>query len=126
MGDSFWKEIKAQGNEQNVILVAVSDFARTLTPNSSAGSDHAWGGNYFMTGGSVKGGRIVGAWPADLDGPLNVDGPEGRGRLIPTTSWDAIWNGVCQHMGIVEEKDLDYVCLTVMIVVVNYLGRMIY
>ena len=41
--DSFWKEIKAQGNEQNVILVAVSDFARTLTPNSSAGSDHAWG-----------------------------------------------------------------------------------
>ena len=62
-----------------------------------------------MTGGSVKGGRIVGTWPADLDGPLNVDGPEGRGRLIPTTSWDAIWNGVCQHMGIVEEKDLDYV-----------------
>ena len=41
--DTFWKEMKAQGNEKNVILVAVSDFARTLTPNSSAGSDHAWG-----------------------------------------------------------------------------------
>ena len=41
--DTFWKEMKAQGNEDNVILVAVSDFARTLTPNSSAGSDHAWG-----------------------------------------------------------------------------------
>merc|ERR1712183_97495 len=96
------------GNEKNGILVAVSDFARTLTPNSSAGSDHAWGGNYFMTGGSVKGGRIVGKWPADLDGPLNVDGPEGRGRIIPSTSWDAIWNSVCQHMGVTEETDLDY------------------
>jgi len=41
--EQFWTEIKAQGNEDNVILASVSDFARTLTPNSSAGSDHAWG-----------------------------------------------------------------------------------
>jgi len=40
--DSFWKEMKAQGRENDVILMGVSEFGRTLTPNSSKGSDHAW------------------------------------------------------------------------------------
>ena len=39
----FWRELKIQRNADKVILVAVSEFARTLTPNTSGGSDHGWG-----------------------------------------------------------------------------------
>lgn len=49
---------------------------------------------------------MLGSWPTDItdDGPLNI----GRGRLLPTTSWDAIWPGICSWMG-AEESDMDYV-----------------
>jgi uncharacterized protein (DUF1501 family) len=79
------------------VVVTASDFGRTLTSNGY-GTDHAWGGNNFIVGGSVKGGQIHGEYPDDLtaDGPQNI----GRGRLIPTTSLDAMWNGVSEWMGV--------------------------
>ena len=103
----FVEQLKAEGLWENTAIVFTSDFARTITPNSNDGSDHAWGGHYFMMGGEVKGGKILGQYPYDItkDGPLNI----GRGRMIPTTPWDAIWKGVIQWMG-VEDADLD-VCL---------------
>lgn len=36
---------------------------RTISPNSSGGTDHAWGGNFFLMGGKLKGGRIIGTHP---------------------------------------------------------------
>ena len=56
------------------------------------GTDHAWGGNTFLAGGSVKGARVHGHFPSDL----SEAGEEviGRGRLVPTTSWEALWNAV--------------------------------
>ena len=53
------------------------------------------------------GGKILGEYPDDLTtaGPLNL----GRGRLIPTTSWDAIYNAVAQWAGVTDETDLDKV-----------------
>jgi uncharacterized protein (DUF1501 family) len=101
-------ELKYQGAWDDVVIVVASDFARTLTPNSGAGSDHAWGGNYMMMGGRVKGGNIRGQYPSDITatGPLNI----GRGRILPTTSWDAIWNGVSEWMGAETAAELNY-CL---------------
>jgi uncharacterized protein (DUF1501 family) len=101
-------ELKLQGVWNDVTIVIASEFGRTLTPNSGGGSDHAWGGHYALMGGDVKGGKILGQYPTDLTekGPLNV----GRGRFIPTTSWDAVWNGILQWMGISTEAELDY-CL---------------
>lgn len=102
---AFVDEMKAQGVWDRVTLVVTSDFARTLTANSNMGSDHAWGGNYFVMGGSVDGGKIHGDYPADITsaGPLNI----GRGRLIPTLSWESIMNSIVDWMG-VPDKDLDY------------------
>jgi uncharacterized protein (DUF1501 family) len=101
------QELKEEGVWDNVAIVITSDFARTITPNSGGGSDHAWGGHYFIMGGAVKGGKMLGKYPADLtaSGPLNL----GRGRLIPQTSWDCLWNGVSQWMGVITEPDLDRV-----------------
>ena len=50
----------------------------------------------------------MGEYPDDLDGPLNIDGAnDGRGRFIPTTAFEGIWNGVSQWMGVDEEDALD-------------------
>lgn len=32
----------------------------------------------------------------------------GRGRFIPTTPWDAVWNGVAQWLGVQNDDDLDW------------------
>jgi len=80
----FKAEMDNQGIWNNVTIASASEFGRTLTSNG-LGTDHAWSGNHFLLGGSVKGGIIHGDYPADLtdSGELNI----GRGRLIPTTSW---------------------------------------
>ena len=106
----FVKQLKQRGLWDNLVVVITSDFARTMTPNGGAGSDHAWGGNYIILGGGVKGKRIHGQYPFDLTyetGDLTTDG---RGRYMPTTSWDACWNGVMEWLGIMDSNDLDY-CL---------------
>jgi uncharacterized protein (DUF1501 family) len=100
---AFWQQLVALGIENQVTLFSASDFGRTLTSNDQ-GSDHAWGGNHFVVGGSVVGRKIYGSYPSLAVNPDS--GPEvnpldtGRGRLIPTTSCDeffaemALWLGV--------------------------------
>ncbi len=102
---AFVDEMKVKNTWESVTLIEVSDFARTIAPNGNAGSDHGWGGNYFMAGGSVRGGQIVGKYPSIKENaPLNI----GRGRLIPTTSWEAVFLPLAKWAG-VDEVDLDYV-----------------
>jgi cullin-associated NEDD8-dissociated protein 1 len=80
----FADELKAQGLWNNVTIVTVSDFGRTLTSNG-LGTDHAWGGNHLVIGGGVKGGQVLGQFPPlAAESELDV----GRGRLIPTTPWE--------------------------------------
>ena len=102
---AFWQQLVALGIENQVTLFTGSDFGRTLTSNDR-GSDHAWGGNHFVMGGSVVGKKIYGQYPSLAVNPES--GTEinpldtGRGRLIPTTSCDeyfaelALWLGVPQ------------------------------
>lgn len=106
----FVEQLKADGLWDSVTVFVASDFARTITPNSNNGSDHAWGGHYWIMGGDVNGGRVLGKYPHDITvgSPLNA-GANPRVRTIPTTSWDSIWNGVIEWFG-VDEEDMDY-CL---------------
>jgi hypothetical protein len=106
---AFADEMKAKNVWNNVVLVETSDFARTLTPNGGAGTDHAWGGHYMMMGGSVKGKQIVGEYPESIaeGSALNI----GRGRIIPTRSWESVFLPLAQWAGVGNETaDLDYVC----------------
>jgi uncharacterized protein (DUF1501 family) len=104
---AFADEMKAKGTWDGVTVIQTSDFARTLGPNTGRGSDHGWGGNYMMFGGDVKGRQIVGSYPENLtdDGELSL----GRGRMIPTTSWDAVFLPLAEWAGVGEDK-LDNVC----------------
>eukprot|EP00040_Diaphanoeca_grandis_P028845 m.167802 g.167802 ORF g.167802 m.167802 type:complete len:2710 (-) comp31477_c0_seq1:197-8326(-) len=91
---AFEIELKALDLWDNVTIVIVSDFGRTLTSNSQ-GTDHGWGGNYMMLGGSVKGGQMLGKFPDHISEELS-EVNIGRGRLVPTTPWESVWNGVAQ------------------------------
>jgi len=100
INDAFGKfkaEMLGQGLWQNVTVVTISDFGRTLTSNG-LGTDHGWGGNMFVFGGAVRGGQILGKYPDDLgeNSPINL----GRGRVLPTSSWEALWNGVLEWLGV--------------------------
>lgn len=92
----FQAAIAELGLENQVTLFSASDFARTLVSNGN-GTDHAWGGNQFVVGGAVNGGKVYGTYP-ELALGSSLD--TGRGRLIPTTSVDeyfaelALWMGV--------------------------------
>ena len=55
--------------------------------------------------GSVKGGQIVGQFPDFEDSNMVLS----RGRLIPTLSWDHLFDVVSQWMGLTEEVERDYV-----------------
>jgi len=105
--EKFYKEMDANGMLNSITFVLASEFGRTISPNSGGGTDHAWGGNYFLFGGEMKGGAIYGQYPESFgeNDPTN----DGRGRLIPTTSWDMMWNGISQWFGITSDEGLNYV-----------------
>ncbi len=94
--NEFQAAMVEMGLADQVTLFSASDFGRTLSPNDD-GTDHAWGGNQFVVGGAVNGGRVYGAYP-ELSLGSSLD--TGRGRLIPTVSVDeyfaelALWMGV--------------------------------
>ena len=86
---AFEKEMKAQGLWDQTTIVTVSDFGRTLSSNG-LGTDHAWGGHYFVVGGNVSGAQILGHYPKklnEIDSDVNI----GRGRILPTTPWESAW-----------------------------------
>ncbi len=69
------------------LLLAVTEFGRTVRENGSKGTDHGTGGAMLLAGGALKGGRVLGQWPGIADADLY----EGR-DLLPTTdvrSWAA-------------------------------------
>jgi len=100
--ESFRDEMVDASIWDDVAIVTLSDFGRTLTTNG-LGTDHAWGGNYFMMGGAVKGEQILGEYPDDLTDDSDVN--MGRGRIVPTRSWDAMWHSIAKWFG-VEDTNL--------------------
>ncbi len=89
---------------KQVTTFNISEFGRSLTSNGN-GSDHAWGGNVFVMGGSVNGSKLYGKYPSlDLTNTYNVY----DGALIPTTSVDQYFAEIALWMG-VSKSDLSYV-----------------
>jgi uncharacterized protein (DUF1501 family) len=94
---SFADELKAQGLWSSVVVVQASEFARTITSNSD-GTDHAWAGNSFLAGGGLKGAKVLGKYIDTFaeTGAQNL----GRGRILPSTSWDHIWCAIAEWLGV--------------------------
>ncbi len=45
------------------VVLAMTEFGRTVRENGSGGTDHGTGGCAVLAGGGINGGRILGRWP---------------------------------------------------------------
>lgn len=107
---AFYDETVAQGISAQVTTCTMSDFSRTFIPagaGSSVGSDHGWGGPYFVIGDSVLGGNFYGRptsngtfWPTLVNG--TGDDTDVRGRFIPSVSVEQYAATLARWYGLAE------------------------
>jgi uncharacterized protein (DUF1501 family) len=58
---AFWTDM---GNDaENITLVSMSEFGRTVHQNGTGGTDHGHANVMFVLGGTVAGGKVYGKWP---------------------------------------------------------------
>merc|ERR1711957_970385 len=95
------EEVQRQGEFPNVVLVSMSDFGRTLSFNGE-GTDHGWGGNSFVLGGEVDGGRIINEYLPSFAEGSRWDGD--RGRIIPQYPWESVLAPVAEWMGVPSDR----------------------
>lgn len=62
------------------VVMALTEFGRTVQENGSGGTDHGTGGLMLVAGGAVNGGRMLGRWPGLAEADLYD-----RRDLMPTT-----------------------------------------
>jgi uncharacterized protein (DUF1501 family) len=77
----------------DTVVVVISEFGRTFRENGNRGTDHGHGSAYWVMGGGVRGGRIVGRQVELVPGALNQD------RDYPVlTEYRAMLGGLFQRM----------------------------
>jgi uncharacterized protein (DUF1501 family) len=85
------------GDRMNdVVVVTMSEFGRTVKQNGNRGTDHGHGTCFFTLGGSVKGGKVYGDWPTLAPDRLF----ESRDLAI-TTDFRDIFGEICaRHLSL--------------------------
>jgi uncharacterized protein (DUF1501 family) len=65
---AFWADLKAQKNDDRVMMMTFSEFGRRVEQNASGGTDHGAAAPMFVIGGGIKAG-VFGQHPSltDLD-----------------------------------------------------------
>jgi uncharacterized protein (DUF1501 family) len=87
---------------QDVVLVTLTEFGRTVRENGNRGTDHGHASVSFVLGGGVRGGRVHGRWPGLAPDRLY----EGRDLAITTDFRDLLGELLARHMG---TRDLEKV-----------------
>ncbi|MFQ5633571.1 MAG: DUF1501 domain-containing protein, partial [bacterium] len=97
---AFWKDIGKF--QDNVVLMTMTEFGRTVRENGSGGTDHGRGSCLFVLGNSVDGGKVHGSVPRLVPEELE------DGRDLPvTTDFRAIFAEVAgKHLGIQNDAAL--------------------
>ncbi len=81
---------------QDVVVLTMSEFGRTVAENGSGGTDHGHGNAYFVLGGPVHGGKVYGRWPGLEPAQLYQ-----RRDLAVTTDFRDIFSEiVTRHLGV--------------------------
>ncbi len=83
---------------RHTVVVAATEFGRTVRPNGTGGTDHGVGGAALLAGGALAGGRVVADWPG-LGAAALLEGRD----LRPTTDLRAVFAGILRdHLGVSE------------------------
>ena len=83
---------------QDVVILTMSEFGRTVAENGNRGTDHGHGNAMMILGGGVRGGKVYGRWP----GLAPEQRHEGRDLTI-TTDFRAVFNEVVRgHLGLTD------------------------
>ena len=80
---------------QDVMLVTMSEFGRTVRENGNRGTDHGHGNAMLIIGGNVKGGKVYGKWPGLEREQLY----EGRDLAITTDFRNVFAEALTGHLG---------------------------
>jgi uncharacterized protein (DUF1501 family) len=80
---------------EDIVLVTMSEFGRTVAQNGNAGTDHGHGNVMMVMGGGVRGGHIYGDWPGLEPEQLF----EKRDLAVTTDFRDVLGELVQRHLG---------------------------
>ncbi|MFQ5583270.1 MAG: DUF1501 domain-containing protein [Calditrichia bacterium] len=98
---AFWKDLGSY--QDNVVLITMTEFGRTVRENGSGGTDHGRASCMFVLGNTVDGGKVHGSFP----GKLEVDTLEDGRDLPVTTDFRALFTGVAaKHLNISDTQKL--------------------
>jgi uncharacterized protein (DUF1501 family) len=79
---------------QNVVILTMTEFGRTIRQNGSGGTDHGHASCLFALGGNVKGGKVYGKWPGLDTSQLY----EGRDLALTTDFRDVFAEVAARHL----------------------------
>jgi uncharacterized protein (DUF1501 family) len=80
---------------EDVVILTMSEFGRTVAENGSGGTDHGHGNCMLVVGGTVKGGTVYGDWPGLEPEQLY----EQRDVAITTDFRDVFAEVASKHLG---------------------------
>jgi len=80
----------------DVVILTMSEFGRTVRENGNRGTDHGHANAMFVLGNSVRGGKVYGRWPGLSDDKLY----EGRDLALTTDFRDVFGEIASRHLGV--------------------------
>ena len=83
---------------QDVVVLTMSEFGRTVAENGNVGTDHGHATAMMVMGGGVKGGKVYGRWPT-LDPAQRY---EGRDLAVTTDFRDLFAELLAGHVGVAD------------------------
>jgi uncharacterized protein (DUF1501 family) len=84
---------------QDVVLVTLTEFGRTVKENGNRGTDHGHASVAFVMGGTaLRGGKVHGRWPGLASDKLY----EGRDLALTTDFRDLLGEVLARHLGVLD------------------------
>lgn len=97
---AFWEDLGAR--QEDVVLLTMTEFGRTVAENGSGGTDHGHGSCLFVLGSRVDGGKVHGKFPG-LDRDVLFEGRD----LPVTTDFRSVFSEVAvAHLGVDPKAEL--------------------
>ncbi len=97
---AFWRDLGDRRDD--VVLLTMTEFGRTVRENGSGGTDHGHGSCLFVLGGAVDGGKVHGEFPG-IEPEVLFEGRD----LAVTTDFRSVFAEVAgHHLGVDDAATL--------------------